>query len=330
MCDFNSQSRQDAIKNDIRLRMDQKQMAKDDIEYRKPIHVTDDYIFKGIFNDKERIKNFLENIIVGKNKILDEDTIFESIEYLNVENTQIKIREDSKKTIFDCYIKTNKGSIIVEMQKEKNTNFVKRAEFYASTAYSNQIIKRNRDELNNYNSMEDYKNALPVIVLGIFKPKLFIKEYENIPCISYHTTRESTTNLLTHNSISYIYVELAKLDKYINDKNLINDDTKDWLIFLKTNDLQRDYKNKQVISAVEQIINIRKNNYEEYLYAEYNQYLIENEKKTIREESKKEGREEGREENRKETARIMKLEKAPTKFIIKCTGLTKEEIDKIN
>jgi len=283
---------------------------------KHPIDVTSDYVFKGIFGDEARAKNFLESILIGKNKILPEGTEIQGLQYLKNEHIQNKAPEDAKKTIFDLQIKTNNGIFIIEMQKNVSPEYLKRIEFYNATAYSHQQIK------NGQSTMKDYTNAVPLVTISVMSKNLFD---DTIPCISYHVNMERKTQEQHMKAFSYVFIELEKFDTPEYDQTNIIDDAKDWLSFMKNQKLDPTYHNKEVNSAVKYVQDIRDNNYEEYVRFQMSEIAVLKEKESVREEGIKIGEAKGIEK----IAKNMLKKNKPIEEISEFTGLSKEDIEKI-
>ena len=277
----------------------------------KPIDITSDYMFKGIFGDEKRVKNFLESILVGDKKILPKGTKIEEVEYLKTEYIQNKISEDAKKTIFDLQVKTSNGIFIIEMQKNVSPDYLKRMEFYNAIAYSQQQIKGESSS-----SMKDYTRALPIVTVSVIDKKLF---NDKVPCVSYHVNVERKTQEQHMTAFSYVFIELGKFgDEKYDQSSITNDNEKDWLTFMKTQDLNCVYNNEQVKSAVKYAQDIRDNKYDAYLRAQIAEVAALKERESARDEGKLEGR--------LEMATEMALNKEPLGKIIQYTGLPKELI----
>ena len=67
-------------------------------------------MFVCIFGNEERVKNFLESVLVVSNKILSEGTKIEEIEYIETEYL------NSYQIICDIQVKTSNGIFIVKMK----------------------------------------------------------------------------------------------------------------------------------------------------------------------------------------------------------------------
>jgi predicted transposase/invertase (TIGR01784 family) len=287
-------------------------------DYRE-IDVTSDYIFKGIFSDESRTRDFLENILIGNNKIFPEGTKIQEMEYLKNEYIQTKLPEEAKKIIFDLQIKTQQGIFIIEMQKNATPDYLKRVEFYNAIAYSNQDIKDKGDVTKNGKTtkypMKDYESAHPIITISVIKDKLFD---DKVPCVSYHTNTEKETGKQYMNAFSYVFIELDKFDVNNYNKSIISDNEKDWLTFMKTQDINKTYKNEQVNSAVKYVDNIKTNKYEEYLRHQMSEMAAMKEIESAEQK--------GRKDEKIEIARNLLSMKLDVDTISRATGLKNEEI----
>ncbi|MFO0089873.1 MAG: PD-(D/E)XK nuclease family transposase [bacterium] len=285
----------------------------------REIDVTSDYIFKGIFSDESRTRDFLENILIGDNKIFPEGTKIQEMEYLKNEYIQSKLPEEAKKIIFDLQIKTQQGIFIIEMQKNATPDYLKRVEFYNAIAYSNQDIKDKGDVTKNGKTtkypMKDYESAHPIITISVIKDKLFD---DKVPCVSYHTNTEKETGKQYMNAFSYVFIELDKFDVNNYNKSIISDNEKDWLTFMKTQDINKTYKNEQVNSAVKYVDNIKTNKYEEYLRHQMSEMAAMKEIESAEQK--------GRKDEKIEIARNLLSMKLDVDTISKATGLKNEEI----
>lgn len=292
----------------------------------KEIDVTSDYVFKGIFSDEARTRDFLENILIGNNKIFPKGTKIQEMEYLKNEYIQSKMPEEAKKTIFDLQIKTESGIFIIEMQKNASQDYLKRVEFYNAVAYSNQDIKGKGDVIKNDKiikyPMKDYESAYPIVTISVIEGRLFDNK---VPCVSYHTNTEKETGKQYMDAFSYVFIELDKFDSDTYNKSMITDNEKDWLTFMKTQDLTKTYKNEQVNSAVKYVDNIRTNKYEEYVRHQMSELAAQKEI----ESAEKIGIEKGKIEGKIEMAKNMLIDKEPVEKIMRYTGLSKEQINNI-
>jgi predicted transposase/invertase (TIGR01784 family) len=253
------------------------------------VDLTSDYVFKGIFSDEGRISDFLKSILVGKNKVFPEDTEFEDIQFMKNEYIQNIDPDQAKKSIFDIQVRTKFGRFIVEIQKLKTDEFLKRTEFYSALAFSHQTIKDPRKP-----SMQDYLNALPIVVVSVVTGKLLD---EDVPCVSYHINIETKTKKSFMKSFIYVFIELDKFDNSKYDQSSIdNINEQEWLELMKNQDITRPYTNKQVSSAVKYVDYVARNKYEEYIRAK----MAEDIQNNLFKDGKRMGAKEGHEKGLKE------------------------------
>ena len=124
------------------------------------------------------------------------------------------------------------------------------------------------------------------------------------------------------NAFSYVFIELDKFDVNNYNKSIISDNEKDWLTFMKTQDINKTYKNEQVNSAVKYVDNIKANKYEEYLRHQMSEMAA---MKEI-ESAEQKGRKDGLYEGKIEIARNLLSMELDVDTISKATGLKNEEV----
>lgn len=170
--------------------------------------LTNDMAFKKIFSDKVKLIDLLNSILKleGQNRIQD-------LDYLVTE--QLPLFLNGKASLFDLKVRDQKGLwYIVEMQKKTTTDYLNRAQLYGCHSYVSQLEQGMM-----------HKDLLPVVVISIIGTTVFPNE---IPCISFHHLKETTTNKQYLFSLTYVFIELGKFEK----KN-IESDTDAWLHVLK-------------------------------------------------------------------------------------------------
>ena len=158
-----------------------------------------DIAFKKIFSEDniEGIKDFAESIISNAIEF-PFSTKLVSIEFLHKEQMPSLLK--GKKSLCDLKVKDDKNNIyIIEMQKRNEEDYLQRIQYYASHAITDQLEQgTGHTELN------------PVITISIMGRKCFD---DNIPCISYHPFKETTTGKQLLLTQSHIFIELPKLEK---------------------------------------------------------------------------------------------------------------------
>ena len=273
-----------------------------------------DIIFQAIFGEvgSENItKDFLEKILKRK------------IEKISLDKNPILRRElkDDKLGVLDIITELDgKEKCNIEMQLIDKNNIIERMLYYWSKMYTRQI-KAGDD----YNKLE----KTIVILIADFN----IKGLEEV---EYHSTwkiieTNSVKKLILTDKFELDIIELLKIKGRENEK----DQLLDWLIFLENPESERVTRkmeeNENLKEAVEKLDRISKD--------EKMQRIIELREKAIRDEHAiyakgvddgiEEGKAKGAREKQIEIAKSMLKENMDIEMIIKITGLTKQEIEKL-
>ena len=266
-----------------------------------------DIIFQAIFGEvgSENItKDFLEKILKRK------------IEKISLDKNPILRRElkDDKLGILDIVTELDgKEKCNIEMQLIDKNNIIERMLYYWSKMYTRQI-KAGDD----YNKLE----KTIVILIADFN----IKGLEEV---EYHSTwkiieTNSVKKLILTDKFELDIIELSKIKGRENEK----DQLLDWLVFLENPESERVTRkmeeNENLKEAVEKLDRISED--------EKMQRIIELREKAIRDEHAiyAKGIDDGAEKEKLQIAKNMLKENISIDIIIKVTGLTKEEIEKIN
>jgi predicted transposase/invertase (TIGR01784 family) len=183
------------------------------IRYLDP---TNDLAFKRIFGtekNKDILIHFLNDVLSrqGENGIKD-------VTFLNTVLHPTTL--EKKSGIIDVLCTDEKGiKYIVEMQVGEVSGFAKRAQFYASQVYVNQV-----------NKGESYYTAKEVVFLALLDFIMFKeKEYYK----SEHIVLDKRSFEHDLKDFSYVFVELKKFSKTIEELET-NEDR--WLYFFKHTD----------------------------------------------------------------------------------------------
>ena len=274
-----------------------------------------DIIFQAIFGEvgSENItKDFLEKILKRK------------IEKISLDKNPILRRElkDEKLGVLDIVTELDgKEKCNIEMQLIDKNNIIERMLYYWSKMYTKQI-KAGDD----YNKLE----KTIVILIADFN----IKGLEEV---EYHSTwkiieTNSVKKLILTDKFELDIIELSKIKGRENEK----DQLLDWLIFLENPESERVARkmeeNENLKEAVEKLDRISED--------EKMQRIIELREKAIRDEHAiyakgvddgiEKGITKGAKQEKLQIAENMLKEGTSIEFIEKVTGLTKEEIEKIN
>jgi predicted transposase/invertase (TIGR01784 family) len=262
------------------------------------VDVTNDIAFTKIFgneNKKISLISFLNAVIKfpNENKVVDVDIL---------NPYQLANLSGGKSTIVDVKAKDNNGNtFIVEMQIAESDFFHKRILYYTSQSYSSQI-----GEGKKYNKLN------PVYFIGILEFE--IGNSSNY--ISCHKILDVETNEHIIQDVEFNFIELPKFTKKIDDLLTPIDQ---WTYFIKN------AENLDIIPE-----NVKDEGLKEaYLGADRHSWtqaeLDDYERASIKEQD-----EIGRIDLAvKKLVKSFKENGVEIDIIIKSTGLTKEEIDKL-
>ena len=269
-----------------------------------------DIIFQAIFGEvgSENItKDFLEKILKRK------------IEKISLDKNPILRRElkDDKLGVLDIVTELDgKEKCNIEMQLIDKNNIIERMLYYWSKMYTRQI-----------KAGEDYDKLEKTIVILI--ADFNIKGLEEV---EYHSTwkiieTNSVKKLILTDKFELDIIELSKIKGRENEK----DQLLDWLIFLENPESERVTRkmeeNENLKEAVEKLDRISED--------EKMQRIIELREKAIRDEHAiyakgvDDGVEKGAREEKIKIAKKLLKAKVGMEVIIETTGLTKEEIEKL-
>ena len=292
-----------------------------------------DVVFHMIFGEQEHEKI---------TKRLIKDVIGENVETIKLEKNPYlwgKQAEDKLGIIDIRAVINDKNPVDIEMQVLNKHDIEKRILFYWTKLYLKQL-KRGED-------YEKLNRCISIIFLDY--------EIEKLKDLPIHTKwqildTENGKTLLTEDLELHI-IEVPKIYKNLEDKSIYEDPIVKWILFLEDPGgeeirkmSEEDEEIKEAIEVLEEI----SSDEEKERIAELREKYIRDKKseiKTAREIGLKEGREEGLkqgiEQGRKEginkgkkektieIAKEMLRENMTIDLIIKITGLTKEEIEKI-
>ncbi|MBR3711710.1 MAG: Rpn family recombination-promoting nuclease/putative transposase [Bacteroidales bacterium] len=280
-----------------------------------------DLTFKKVFGKNKRLVMSLLNALLP----LPDDMKITDVEYLSSEN--IPENPAKKYSIVDVRCTDNyKRHFIVEMQSYWTQEFFTRTVFNATAAYSNQLAKGKAFEM-----LKD------VYALSLVNDEAFCYEKDDGYIQEFYLTNSKHTEDV-RKYLSLIFIELPKF----KPSNRAEEKMKDlWLKFLTqinedTTDVEPELLSNDEISEALKIV--QTSAYSDDELAEYRKYWLDisTEKSAIRgaekraeEKGRQEGRQEGREEKAFEIACKLKQYGMSAAEIIKMTGLSEEEINKL-
>ena len=281
-----------------------------------------DIIFKNLFSAKRNedlLIDFLESILQIKIEKIETQKEVEP-EIHNIEEKQGRL--DIKATVNDELI------VDVEMQNTNYKDTEKRAVFYAGCLIRDCIKPK-----------EDYQNIKDIAVIWILDYELETENKEYFTRTK--TVEDKYCKYEIIRGVKYYFIELPKFRRMVTNK--LETNLENWLAFI-------DYKRKDLMEmAMNQNEKIRRAN-EEYEYLTGDEAVKRREElrnKALRDEAaaRRCGREEGEEAGivigralgkkdgeikaKMETAKNMLKDKIDKKSVIKYTGLSLKEVEKL-
>ena len=284
-----------------------------------------DWSFKRLFGTEVN-----KDILIEFLKVIFPEFDIEDITYLPTE--QLGIMEKDRRAVFDVICRASDGKeFLVEVQRGAQEHFFERALFYTSFP----ILKQGKKALAKEES--DTKKPWNFQLDGVFF--LGILDYTHLEdnrIEHRYWLREGTTGETMTDKLKFVFVEVAKFDK---SEDELTTELDKWLYMLKNLSrlldrpaALRDKIFKRFFDAAE-FASLDDEDKKKYISNmqtardTYNQ--IEYAKKKGREEGLMEGREEGIEKRSREIAINMLNNGIPVQTISTCTGLSEEEVAKI-
>ena len=292
-----------------------KKLNTKQIKYFNPLN---DYFIRYLFTDKGSsesiLLDFINSIMINANM-----KTFRSVEILTPFN--LKKNRNLKETIVDVKCITQNGSVvIIEIQLQGNSRFPERILYYWAANYS-KLLKHG----------ERYDELTPVISINLLNFNL--DKTKNIHSC-YMLYEMNNKKLLT----DHLQIHIIELKKF--KKNSLSKDLNYWLkIFTSKNlevSMSEIVKEKPIMEEVQKKYNnfvksrlmmMEYEKKEAYLYG--NQIMLDEERRLGREEGIKEGIEQGEINKAKSIALKLKNMNMDNKEIVKITGLSLEDIEKL-
>ena len=296
-----------------------------------------DWAFKQVFGqekNKDLLIKFLNDMLVGvQPKITD-------LKFLKVETDSEIAR--LRQSIVDVLCEADNGSkFIVEMQKASDTNFLKRAVSYASRVYLNQRVVQKEGEL----KTSGYEGMHPVIFIAIMDKTLFPKKDRYI---SHHKVQDILSGECDIEEMSFTFLELSKMNK---DYNHLESDIERWCYFFKNaesispENLEKIFSEDKVFKKA--YMTLQRAAYSPEQLLEYERYVLkEDEIKTQIKDAIEKGEKIGIEKGEKigiekgekigiekekiAIAKKMLSDGMSVNLVAKYSGLTVEEIEKLD
>ena len=279
-------------------------MATDKVK-AKYLNPFTDFGFKKIFGEeasKPLLIDFLNALLPQADKIVD-------LTFKN--NEQLGQTDLDRKAIYDIYCENEKGEkFTVELQKAKQNYFKERTIYYSTFPIREQAEKGEW----NY-------NLKAVYCIGILD--FTFDDYETEPEKSevVHTIKLKNQNGKTfYDKLTFIYLEMPNFKL---TENQLETRLDKWLYFIKH---LEDFQTIPTIIADE----VFNQAFEKAELAKFGQTELANYENSLKiYRDLKAVIDTAFSDGKTEVAKLMKLENEPLEKIIKYTGLTKEEIDKL-
>jgi predicted transposase/invertase (TIGR01784 family) len=281
------------------------------IEFKeKYLNPFTDYGFKRLFGEepnKDLLLDFLNELL--------RETEGEIKEISYLPNERLPISKDERKAIFDLYCTNEKGEkFIVELQKTKQKYFKDRTLYYSTFPIQEQAIV-------GQNWTFELKNVYTIAILD------FIFDHDLAEPDKYRydvKLSDIETNKVFYDKLTFIYFEMPKFNK--TESQLVTKFDK-WLFVLRNlNKLDRipvELKEGIFLKLFKtaEIAKLDTNEFKQYQES-LNAYRdIKNSVDTAFEEGEIKGK--------TDAAKAGLSEGLPIDLIIKITGLTKEEIERL-
>lgn len=275
------------------------------------ISLLTDFGFKRIFGtvlNKDLLICFLNSLFAGKQVVKD-------VKYLNSENVGDVFTD--RRAIFDVYCEGENGErFIVEMQNAYQAHFKDRSLFYSTFPIREQAPKAK-----NWDFKLSHIYAIALLNFNMHEEAFDQEE------LSHHVQLcDTATHRVFYDKLEFIYVEIAKFDKSLDELETLYDK---WLFALKNlyklNERPKALRDR-VFDRLFEEAEIAKLTPLELREYEASQFAYRDIKNSI-DTAKREGRAEGINLGKIATARRMLADGMELELVIKYTGLTKEQIE---
>ncbi len=186
--------------------MSKKHLKKGDVMIGKYLDPITDFGFKKLLGE-EMHSNFLRDLL---NELLRDET-GEIVEIKYLPNEQLPDTAKTRRVIFDIYCKSERGEyFIVEMQKSRQQYFKDRSVYYSTFPIRAEAVRR----LENKGDEWDYQ-LKPVYTI-CFVDFLF-DDNTHGDYLHYVKLMDQKTKTVFYDKLTYVYVELKKFRKTIDE-----------------------------------------------------------------------------------------------------------------
>ena len=279
------------------------------MENDKLLDVKNDYLFKRIFGEDEEIFIDFSNSILN----YPEERKIISVTFLN--NEVNKDSEFDKESRFDVIAQLNDGSFVnLEMQMRNTGEYEKRCLYYWAKLYEKQLIQG-----------KTYKYLAPSICIHVLNFNFFKEKEEFITNVRLLDVK---THKVFSKDLEFVFLEVPKVPKtYYNN-------LEKWMVFLKGASKKEvmQMNNSAINKAQETLEYLSQDPVARAKYEARQKYILDYNTSmyTERQEGINEGIEKGKTEAKIQFAKKMRSEGFSPEIVMKITGLTAEELEKLS
>ena len=282
-----------------------------------------DYGFKAIFGSevsKDLIISFLNGVL--------HDEVIINITFRNVE--MLGMKHDQRRAVFDIFCENEKGEFfIVEMQKARQKYFSDRILYYASFAIQQQTTIA-RERLVNLPDTEKKKywdySISKVYIVCILN---YVMEPDYPEKYRWDVVRmDRDLKIPFSETLNEVYLEMPKFVLPLSECNTIY---LKWLYVLNNIEIMErlpEELNNQLFQKLKSIVEIERMSANERLEYELS-LAVERDMLSALDASFEDGEAKGKTEGKTEAAQKMKSLGFSISDIVKVTGLSPEEIEKL-
>ena len=280
---------------------------------------TKDGIFQYIFG-REITKDLTDNFIRSLHEYINEKKVLNNIK-IQSEVSLEKLNINNKISRLDVLAEYDEEIFCIEMQNEAKKNIYKRARVYAA--------KIDATTLNVGGKYETLKPLTMIIILN-YVPKT-INNPDILQNLVFVDNKYKTRN--EDLGLRFIFIFLPELKKIPNSK--LNCEFLQWLKFLEYENMEvihaMSKKNNNIKRALKYVCPIPEEQQERTLQRFHENALIEQlfDRTDARDEGIEIGKQQGKKESLISFAKKMLIEKYNIQEIIKLTGLSEAEINKL-
>jgi predicted transposase/invertase (TIGR01784 family) len=279
----------------------------------KYINPFTDYGFKKLFGEEPN-KDLLLDFL---NELLKEEQ-GEIIDLTYLKNEHLSTSDIDRKAIFDLYCENEKGEkFIVELQKSKQNFFKDRTVYYSTFPIREQAKRADW----NYELKAVYTIAILDFVFN---------EDKNDPNKFRYDIKltDQETNKVFYDKLTFIYLEMPKFNKTVDQLETRFDK---WLYVIRNlNRLDKvpEKLKERIFEKTFEVAEIAKFTPEQVRSYEDSLKYYRDLKNSL-DTAKEEGKEEGKFEEKEGIAKNLLGNNVDIEIIVKSTGLSKEQIEKL-